>query len=302
MNLPLLLPAQSSTSIKFILLALLSAVCMATVGVFAKYAALPAEHITFYRLFLGAICLTFYMLLTAKHLQILHKPEKITFINGVMLAGFMVFYIQALTYTSMAIAIMLIYLAPLISAVLAHFIFSERLKKSNVCAIIFALIGFVCIIQTNRIEQQSTDHILGIIYGILSAITYSAFLLLNRKPSITTPYQSTLIQLFVGALCLLPWVVINPYPVTVVQGMWLLAIGFFPGFLAILFAVKALRQLSAVTFGTLAYVEPVAVVIFAWWLFSQSLTYMQITGCLLIILAGLGQVYLQRANCHNNLD
>ncbi|ABV37005.1 protein of unknown function DUF6, transmembrane [Shewanella sediminis HAW-EB3] len=41
----------------YILLALLSAIMMGTIGVFAKYAALPAEQITFFRLLLGSLFL-----------------------------------------------------------------------------------------------------------------------------------------------------------------------------------------------------------------------------------------------------
>ncbi|WDE08282.1 EamA family transporter [Thalassomonas viridans] len=262
---------------------------MGTVGTLARFAALPAEHITFYRLFLGSLCLLIYMLASSKRSQILHRPGKRTLINGAMLAGFMFFYIQAMNYTSMANAVMLVYLAPLLSAVFAHFIFKERLAVANVLAIVIALLGFAMMMQFSLAASGAENEILGLFYGVLSLLTYSGFMLINRKPDDSTPYQSTLVQLLVGALCLLPLILASTPDISAAQGLWLLAIGIIPGFIAILCAVKALRHLPAVTFGTLAYVEPVAVVCFAWTFFAESLTLLQLGGCSLIILAGISQ-------------
>ena len=71
------------------------------------------------------------------------------------------------------------------------------------------------------------------------------------------------------------------------QVPWLAAIGFFPGFLAILFAVSALNRLPAAIFGTIAYTEAVAVVIFGWTLFNEVLSPLQIAGCVLIIISSV---------------
>ncbi len=285
-------PIQSSFQPLFILFALLSAIFMGTVGVLARYAAMPAEHITFYRLLLGAVCLVIFMLFSGKRKQIRHKPSKRTVVNGMMLAGFMLFYIQAMNYTTMANAVMLIYLAPLLSAVIAHFAFAERLGVLSLLVIALALLGFAMMMEFSLVASGNEDELLGIFYGVLSMLTYSGFMLINRKPSECTPYQSTLVQMGVGALCLLPLVLTQSLLPTLSQSYWLLLIGIVPGFLAILCAVQALRQLPAVTFGTLAYVEPVTVVVLAWWLFAEKLNGLQLSGVTLIILAGISQGFL----------
>ncbi|MGI2190260.1 EamA family transporter [Shewanella baltica] len=59
-----------------IIFALLAAILMGTIGVLARFAALPAEHITFYRLLLGALFLLAYMLFTGKGQHIRHRPSK----------------------------------------------------------------------------------------------------------------------------------------------------------------------------------------------------------------------------------
>lgn len=259
------------------LLAMLSAVLMATIGIFARYTQLPAEHITFYRLLIGAACMLAFMLMSGKGWQISHRPSKRTAINGMMLSGFMVFYVQAINYISMANAVMLIYLAPLTSAIFAHLVYKETLSRVNGGLILLALVGFILMLPTHH-STMSSQQSFGYLYAFLAMLSYSGFMLINRKPSHSTPYQSTLIQLSVGAICLLPFVIITPIMPSMAQVGWLIAIGVLPGFLAILFAVKALRVLPAISFGTLAYLEPVAVVIFAWFLFDEQLTAIQLLG------------------------
>ncbi|MCP3127718.1 DMT family transporter [Shewanella sp. KJ2020] len=292
-----------------LIFALLAATLMGTIGVFARFAALPAKHITFYRLLLGALFLMAYMLLTGKGQQIRHKPSKRTLINGAMLAGFMAFYIEAIQYTQMATVIMIIYLAPVVSSVFAHFVFNERLNRFSMASVVLALAGFILMLPITSSQSLYDYEILGYFYALLSLLTYSSFILINRKPSAASPYQSTLVQLSIGALCLLPLVLTTPLLPSLNQFAWLLAIGFFPGFLAILFAVKALSQLTSVTYGTLSYVEPVVVVTLAWWLFYEALTAQQLCGVGLIILAGITQGWLSQRKalksaedpsvCHN---
>ena len=288
----------------YILMALLSAMFMGTIGVFAKFTALPAEQVTFYRLVLASLFLMAYMLLTGKGRQIWHKPSKRQLINGALLAGFMGFYIEAINYTSMANVIMVIYLAPLLSAVIAHFAFGERLTLINIGAIVVALLGFGLMMPLDGAGiHLSPQELTGLGFALLTLLSYSGFMLINRKPSRSSPYQSTLVQLSVGAMCLLPLIGIQlahgelTIPSSQ-QVLWLLAIGFLPGFVAILFAVKALQHLPAVTFGTLAYLEPVAVVTLAWWIFGETLNSVQLCGVGLIILAGIAQGWLSQRKVH----
>jgi drug/metabolite transporter (DMT)-like permease len=69
---------------------------------------------------------------------------------------------------------------------------------------------------------------------------------------------------------------------------WLLAIGFIPGFVALYCAVLALERLPTAVYGTLSYLEPVAVILFGCLFFSETLSASQFLGSLLILGSGLG--------------
>ncbi|MFH1983508.1 MAG: DMT family transporter [Pseudomonadota bacterium] len=278
-----------------IVFAFLSAVLMGTIGVFSKITGLPAEVITFFRLLLGAGFMAIYLVAIRKADLLRQWPSWPVLINGCFLAGFIIFYVQAMNYTSMANAIMLVYLAPLAASIAAHLFLNERLNVLGAGLIILALFGFAMMMGFRvEISRQSSEFI-GICFGLLALICYAGFILLNRIiPKQIHVYTRTFYQLLVGALVMLPLVLNSIQSVKTEHVPWLIGTGFFPGFLAILFAVIALSRLPAAVFGTIAYIEPVAVVVFGWTLFGETLSPLQIGGCLLIILSGAAKTLTMR--------
>ncbi len=268
--------------------AVLSAVLMGTIGVFSKLTGLPAEIITFFRLIFGAgFMMLFLTIIRKKHLA-KEWPTWPVILNGVLLAGFIIFYVQAMNYTSMANAIMLVYLAPLAASVVAHFFLGERLTLSALALICLALFGFGMMIEFKIEISRESREFVGICYGLLASASYTGFILVNRGINRKIHvYTRTFWQLFVGGAVMIPCIVFSIHEVSLPDIPWLLAVGFFPGFLAIFFAVAALSRLPVAMFGTLAYFEPVAVVIFGWTIFHESLNPMQITGCCLIVFSGI---------------
>ena len=112
----------------YLILALVSAISMASSGVIARLSGLGAAELTFYRLFVGAVCLLLLVLALGKTAQLRQKPDRRIWLNGVLLASFMLCFLNAISYISLANAIMLVYLAPALAAIAAHFLFDERLE------------------------------------------------------------------------------------------------------------------------------------------------------------------------------
>ncbi len=286
---------DSSSRLPYLVMAVMSAILMGTIGVISKYAQLSAETITFYRLFFGGGLMLLFLLLARKAHLLKQWPSWQVLLNGVFLAAFIVFYVQAMNYTSMANAIMMVYLAPVAASIVAHFFMGERLNRSSVVLISLALFGFAMMMEFRLEFSDGSDDAVGLGFAALALFTYAGFILVNRTiPAGVHVYTRSWYQLMVGALCMLPLMLQHAEPINSTQWGWLLAAGLLPGFLAILFAVIALRELPAATFGTLAYMEPIAVVSFGWILFAQTLSWLQISGCLLIMLSGVVQAILMQ--------
>ncbi|MGB3209205.1 MAG: DMT family transporter [Desulforhopalus sp.] len=276
-----------------VLTAILAGMFMGTMGVFSRKTGLDAEVITFFRLLLGAGFLSMLMVLSRRAYLLWRWPTWPVLINGLMLAGFIIFYIQSMYLTTMANAIMIVYLAPLVASICAHFFLNEKLNLMSVLLICTALFGFAMMMEFRIDFSSGSNHALGIGFAALALCCYAAFILVNRTiiPTVHV-YTRTFYQLLTGALCMVPFFILDFPEITGTTWLWLVGAGFFPGFLGILFAVIALEKLPAAAFGTLAYFEPIVVVILGWMIFGETLNFLQLTGCLLIIISGAVKGYL----------
>ncbi|WP_417501559.1 DMT family transporter [Marinobacter sp.] len=281
-----------------VLAAIFAAVFMGTIGAISIYADVSAETVTFYRLFIGAVLMGGFLFATGQKAKIVVWPGIKVLVTGAFLAGFVVFYIVAMNYTSMANAVMLLYLAPVTASVIAHFLMGERLSGSSAALIGAALFGFAMMMEFNFNLSGRGEEVVGLFYALCAMLCYAAFIVTNRlvHERVHVLTRSGF-QMLVGALCMLPFMLQKSDSIAGVQWGWLVTAGIIPGFLAIMLAVVALKALPAATYGTLAYLEPITVVALGWVLFGQSLTALQLSGCALIIVSGAFQAVLsQRAS------
>jgi drug/metabolite transporter (DMT)-like permease len=278
-----------------IILAILSALFMGTIGVFSKITGLPAETVTFFRLFLGAGFLAVWLLATGQGAALRKRPSLSVAFNGALLAGFIIFYVLAMNLTSMANAIMLVYLAPVTASAWAHFRMGERLSPAGWTLIATAMLGFAAMMEFRLDFGRQGSHAAGLSCAFTAMLCYAGFILVNRRIRPEVPVMTrAFYQLLVGALVMLPFFLTKIGPISPANGLWLLGTGLIPGFLAITFAVMALSRLTAATFGTLAYFEPLAVVVFGWTIFDERLNALQMAGCAMIMASGCAKVLLER--------
>ncbi len=271
--------------------AILSALCMATLGIFSRKIAFNAEVIIFFRMGLGALFLLLFLLFSGKISELYTRPTRSLLSSGFFLASFALCYFYGLTMTTLANAVTLLYLAPLTAALFAHFFLKERLTLAAVFLILLALFGFAMMLEFRFDFASEGIKKMGLLYSFLSMIFYAAFIINNRLLDGIAVYNKTFYQLFFASLFLLPFAVYKMDGLVEQSAsiwLWLTAVGIIPGFLGILLAVLALDRLEAVTFGTLSYLEPIFVVLFGWVLFAEKLSLLQGGGCLLILVSGIG--------------
>lgn len=271
----------------YVLLALVSAVAMASSGIIARLSGLAAAELTFYRLAVGAICLLLFVTATGQIRTLKGKPDWRMALNGVLLAGFMLSFLSAINYISLANAIMLVYLAPPLSAFIAHWLLHEKLDLPDTSLIFLSFFGFAMLQQFKFELVLDSAQLPGLLCGLLSLFCYSGFLLLNRRTlPAQTQLQRTFYQLLIGACCVLPFLTAVPMP-QADDLIWIALAGLFPGFIAIYCAIVALQHLPTRVYAMLAYLEPVTVILAGWLLFNESLSLLQCGGVLLIIATGL---------------
>lgn len=136
------------------------------------------------------------------------------------------------------------------------------------------------------------------LYGMLSGVFYGVHLLLNRLiPPKIKNMQRAFWQFVAGFLVLAlpfawqadPFAPVREGPI---QWPYLLCIGVFQGYIVMICAAYAMKHLSAIRYGTIAYLEPTVAVAMGWLVYSDSMNLLQWSGVLLVLAASVLQSLL----------
>ena len=128
-------------------------------------------------------------------------------------------------------------------------------------------------------------------WGIGSAVCYALFIVLNRNMPVEMPALTrSFFQLSVGALVVVPFLDSSILNLTSKDFYWLMAIGVFHGCIALPLVVLALKNLKAVEYGTISYIEPLVASLVGFTLYAESLTPLQFIGCAIVLFGGMIQV------------
>lgn len=281
---------SEAISPKMVFLATVAAVSMGTIGVLARLSELDAATVTFFRLAIGGALLLALMFVTGQSSQLKTRPHPLILLNGVMLAGFMTFFIAALNHTTMLIAVMTLYMAPVVATIAAHFVLKERLTRYSISSITVVILGFLLVMyQPSDSPEQQTSW-LGFAYALAGMLCYAGFILINRMiPNQYQEFTKSSWQFLVGAICVLPMMLSSDLSLSLSQWGWIFLVGLIPGFLGIVLAVYTIKRMPAATFSTISYVEPIAAVMLGWIVFQESLTPLQLLGSGVIVLASMAQ-------------
>ena len=211
-------------------------------------------------------------------------------VGGLAINNF--FYFEALHLTSVATAILLQYLAPILVALYAVLIQRERLPGRIVLALALALLGCALVVRAYDLEVLR-PNLLGVLAGLGTATAFAFYILASRAALKTLDAWTLLTYAYFSAA--LAWIVVLP--------PWrLLGLGFPLGiwgaFLAVatvgtvvpfgLF-ISGLKYLPPTQASIVSMLEPVVAAVVAYLLLGETLIPLQIVGGALV-LAGVVMV------------
>jgi drug/metabolite transporter (DMT)-like permease len=280
-----------SKSVK--LIGLLSAISafslMGSFGVFVRNISVDESVIACSRFGVGFLFMGLSLILRRQWRPLKAHISWPLLMSGIFLALCILFYSNAIAATTLANAAFLLYLAPLIASILAHFLLREQLKVFNASLILLAFVGSSFLLSFDyRSGVTGSD---GQLLALASALCYALFIIANRMISSAVSTDSrAFYQLLFGALVLLPFASKIELPFRPHDLYWLLAVGFFQGYLAISLMIISLRYLRAHEYGTISYIEPIVAALVGFLIYSESLSLLQVLGCSLILVSGFTQI------------
>jgi drug/metabolite transporter (DMT)-like permease len=209
------------------------------------------------------------------------------------------FYFLAIHRLEIGIALLIEYLAPLLVALWARYAFHEPVRRRIWLALALALLGLALIVDVGHGGTLSTA---GLVFALVSALTYALYLLLAEHALGGRDAVSLLAWGF--AFGVVFWSAIAPWwsfpshrvgadvsllgnlsshhlPVWGLM-LFMIVVGTIVPFFLL---VSALRHLPATRVGIIAMLEPVGATIVAWAWLDESLGAAQLAGAAVVLAA-----------------
>jgi drug/metabolite transporter (DMT)-like permease len=212
--------------------AIISAIITGCFGILVRNVSAEGNIIAFSRFGLGFLCLAVYLLLSGRWQTLRVRISAALLLSGVFLGLGVLFYGKAIKIMTLANAVFLLYLAPLIASMLGYFFLKEKISGFKAILIIFAFAGSLFLLEFDFSSGKAVSS--GQLFGLAAALCYAFCIIANRKisPEISG-FSRAFYQLLFGTLVLLFFTGKIDLQSLYHDGYWLLAIGFFQGFIAL---------------------------------------------------------------------
>ena len=255
---------------------------------FAKYLSsdLPVLQITWARYFFTvAFTLPIMFFFFRKNLVWTDEP-KLQLIRGLILLTANVCFFYSISIISLAKALTLAFIAPLIVTAFSPIFIGEKVGFRRWSAVIIGFIGSMVVIRPGFVEIN-----LASLAALGTGVMYGFYLIITRKLSSSdNPLLTLLLTGVVGAIIIsfvMPFVWIKP---TLNQWSMMAAIGIF-ACVGHLFIILSLKYADASKLAPFSYFEIVTNIIIGYYFFSDFPDKWTFLGLFIIILSG---IYISR--------
>ncbi len=250
----------------------------------AKYLSseLSFFQITWARYFFTVFFTFPFMFLFFNHLLKWTEKPKLQFYRGLSLFLANICFFYSISIISMAKALTLAFVAPLVTTSLSPFFLGEKLGLRRWSAVIVGFLGILIVIRPGIIEFN-----LASIAAIGTGFFYGIYIIITRKlHSTDSPLLTLLLTGVVGAIIAsfaVPIVWINP---TLVQWSWLALMGLF-ACLGHILLIYSLQYADASKLAPFGYFEILPNIVLGYYLFNDFLDLWSFLGLFIIISSGL---------------
>ena len=277
---------------KAIIFSLLGWMFLPVMDGFAKYLSddLPILQITWARYFFTVAFVFPIMLFFYKKQLVWSDKPKLQIFRGLILLSANICFFYAISVISLAKALTLAFIAPLIVTAFSPILLGEKVGFRRWTAVAVGFIGSLIVIRPGFLEFN-----LASMAALATGFFYGFYLIITRKVSISdNPLLTLLITGMVGALLvslIIPFYWVKP---TLNQWSLMAGIGVF-ACIGHLFLILSLKYADASKLAPLGYTEIIPNVIIGYYFFNELPDNWTYLGLFIIVLSGL---YISRREYH----
>lgn len=212
--------------------------------------------------------------------------------GGLCLVANWVLLFASFQHTSIGVATVTYHVQPFLLVLFAPVVLREALAVRQLTWVALGFAGLVLIAQPWA-EPLTGGYGRGMLEAVAAAALYALATLLVKRLTGVRPHVIALIQLSVGALVLFPLASLGE--LTTLEGLpWLLTLGIVHTAFMYVLVYDSYPRLTTPTIAFLGFLYPVVAVAFDAVVYGHVLSLAQLSGSLLILMAGLGRTLVHR--------
>ena len=259
-----------------------------TIGLFVRNIPLPSGEIALYRAVLAALLIGGFLLVTKQKIPFskIKKEIPLLVLSGVAMGFNWILLFEAYKYTTVSVATLSYYFAPVIVTVACPILFKEKMNVKQWVCFLMSTIGIVLITGIGDLSQGSS-HLKGIAFGLGAASLYATVILVKKFNKNVEGIHRTFLQFIAAIIVLVPYVLltdgVNLQSLNGKGWAFLLVIGLVHTGITYCLYFSSLKELPGQKAAILSYIDPLVAVLISVVVLNEKMTVMQIVGGLLIL-------------------
>ena len=266
---------------------IVSMVIFGTIGLFVRGIALPSSEVALFRALLAILLIGAVMLFRKRRISLcsLGREGVLLFLSGAAMGFNWILLFEAYKHTTVSVATLCYYFAPVLVTILSPVIFKERLTARGIVSFVGATVGIVLI--TGLGDGGGEHGLPGVLLGLGAATLYATVILLNKGIERIGGIERTFLQFISAAVVLLPYVIftsgfsvgsLDPKGV-----LLLIAVGILHTGLTYILYFSSLSSLGGQEAAILSYIDPLVALLCSVTFLEEPITPTVIVGAVLIL-------------------
>lgn len=267
---------------------IISMAVFGTIGVFVKNISVTSVELAFYRAIIATVVLGFVIIIKRIKVDLLKIKKEIYLLitSGIAIGLNWVLLFQAFQYTTVSVATLSYYFAPILVTAACPLLFQEKMTVKNWICFLMSTVGIILLTDLGDIST-STSHLRGISYGLGAAILYATVILINKAIQNVDDIQRTFLQFSSSLLVLFPYVLfsggftLNFIDIKSISCILILGV-IHTGFNYYLY-FSSLKSLSGQKTAIYSYIDPLVAILTSILILNERISTIQLLGGALIL-------------------
>ena len=269
------------------LMMMVSMAIFGTLGPFVRNIPVSSGELALYRAVLAVLLIGVFLLITKQKICFsdIGRELPLLLVSGVAVGINWILLFEAYKYTTVSVATLSYYFAPVIITVVCPILFREMLTRKQILCFVMSTLGLVLI--TGIGDLGSGRDMIGILFGLGAAVFYATAVLLNKFIKNVEGIHRTFLQFLAAIFVLVPYVFVSGGTslgnMNSVGWVNLLIVGFLHTGITYCMYFTSLKELPGQKAAILSYIDPLVAVLVSVAVLGETMTLWQAVGGMMIL-------------------